>query len=277
MIPSSFSIDFLARDHGPRDESGSEGSPRRTPSPDQSPSPGPSDSGHSSGSENTEGIAEVLLSLDKSIKCGLMGETTAEKPPHSYIALISMAILSKPDRKILLCDIYQYIMDNFGYYNNKEKAWRNSIRHNLSLNECFVKNGRADNGKGNYWSIHPACVDDFSRGDFRRRQARRRARKSMKDVSQSSASPAQGQNSAMNKHYFGGYVPMTSSSVGYHPYSHHQMAGMYYPPSPYTGSQLQSTASLQTNSLYPASHQPLQSAMASVSPPATFAYPFQSW
>ena len=28
---------------------------------------------------------------------------------------------------------------------------------------------------GNYWAIHPACVESFSRGDYRRRHARRRA------------------------------------------------------------------------------------------------------
>ena len=98
------------------------------------------------------------------------------KPVHSYIALISKAILSHPEKKMVLSDIYQFIMGNFPYYNNDEKAWRNSIRHNLSLNECFIKVGRAENGKGNYWSIHPSCIDDFSKGDYRRRQARRRAR-----------------------------------------------------------------------------------------------------
>ena len=98
------------------------------------------------------------------------------KPIHSYIALISKAILGHPEQRMVLSDIYQYIMDNFPYYNNDEKAWRNSIRHNLSLNECFIKVGRADNGKGNYWSIHPSCIEDFAKGDYRRRQARRRAR-----------------------------------------------------------------------------------------------------
>jgi len=72
-----------------------------------------------------------------------------EKPPHSYISLISMAILSSPKRKMMLCEIYQYIMNHFEFYNNDEKPWRNSIRHNLSLNECFVKAGRSENGKYN--------------------------------------------------------------------------------------------------------------------------------
>lgn len=100
------------------------------------------------------------------------------KPSHSYIALIAMAILSKPSKKVLLGDIYNYISENFPYYRTKDKSWRNSIRHNLSLNECFIKAGRSENGKGNYWAVHPANVEDFANGDFRRRRARRRVRKS---------------------------------------------------------------------------------------------------
>ena len=155
-------------------------------------------------------IFQTLRSLEQTAKTALTSDDD-DKPSHSYIALISMAILSTKDKKMLLCDIYQYVMDNFRYYNNKEKAWRNSIRHNLSLNECFIKNGRADNGKGNYWSIHPACESDFAKGDYRRRQARRRARKSAKENHVSDAS--------MNYRYSVGYVPMTSSHIGYHPYS----------------------------------------------------------
>ncbi|EDO34609.1 predicted protein, partial [Nematostella vectensis] len=94
------------------------------------------------------------------------------KPAHSYIALIAMAILSNSSKKMILGDIYQYISDNFPYYRNKDKSWRNSIRHNLSLNECFIKAGRSENGKGNYWAIHPANLEDFANGDFRRRRAR---------------------------------------------------------------------------------------------------------
>ncbi|KAJ6654456.1 hypothetical protein lerEdw1_006877 [Lerista edwardsae] len=100
-----------------------------------------------------------------------------DKPNQSYIALISTAILSSPEKKLLLSDIYQWIMDKYPYFKNKEKSWRNSVRHNLSLNECFIKAGRSDNGKGHFWAIHPANLDDFSKGDYHRRRARRRIRR----------------------------------------------------------------------------------------------------
>ena len=68
------------------------------------------------------------------------------KPQHSYIGLIAMAILSSPDSKLVLSDIYQYILDNYAYFRSRGPGWRNSIRHNLSLNDCFVKAGRSANG-----------------------------------------------------------------------------------------------------------------------------------
>ncbi|XP_038047620.1 forkhead box protein B1-like [Patiria miniata] len=101
-----------------------------------------------------------------------------KKPPHSYISLIAMAILASPEKRLLLCDIYQYIQENYPYYRNNDRSWRNSIRHNLSLNECFIKYGRSGDGRGNFWAVHPANVEDFSRGDFHRRRARRRVRAS---------------------------------------------------------------------------------------------------
>ncbi|CAC5419383.1 Forkhead box protein L1 [Mytilus coruscus] len=166
----------------------------------------------SSYSDSDESIAKVQLSLERSIKNGRSCSDTNEKPSHSYTAMISMAILSKPNKKILLNDIYQYIMDNFPFYNNKEKAWRNSIRHNLSINECFVKNGRSDNGKGNYWSIHLACIEDFAKGDFRRRNAKQRTRKSS----------VKNANGSSNKFYTRNnyeYVAMTLSQIEFYPYS----------------------------------------------------------
>ena len=101
------------------------------------------------------------------------------KPAHSYIGLIALAILSTAEKKLVLSDIYQWILDNYTYFHARGSGWRNSIRHNLSLNDCFMKSGRSSNGKGHYWTIHPANMEDFSRGDFRRRRAQRRVRKSL--------------------------------------------------------------------------------------------------
>lgn len=101
------------------------------------------------------------------------------KPNHSYIGLIAMAILSAKEKKLVLSDIYQWILDNYTYFRTRGPGWRNSIRHNLSLNDCFIKAGRSANGKGHYWAIHPANLEDFQKGDFRRRRAQRRVRKHM--------------------------------------------------------------------------------------------------
>ncbi|KAH8384328.1 hypothetical protein KR093_001931, partial [Drosophila rubida] len=115
------------------------------------------------------------------------------KPQHSYIGLIAMAILSSTEIKLVLSDIYQYILDNYPYFRTRGPGWRNSIRHNLSLNDCFIKSGRSANGKGHYWAIHPANMDDFRKGDFRRRKAQRKVRKhmglSVDDTSTDSPSP----------------------------------------------------------------------------------------
>ena len=100
------------------------------------------------------------------------------KPQESYVALIARAILSSPNYQMLLVDIYEWIINEHPYFGTlQSKAWRNSIRHNLSLNECFVRQQKSENGRGYYWGIHPAALNAFIHGDFRRRQARLRAKR----------------------------------------------------------------------------------------------------
>lgn len=69
------------------------------------------------------------------------------KPQLSYIGLIAMAILSSREKKMVLSEVYQWIIDNYPYFRSRGPGWRNSIRHNLSLNDCFIKAGRSSNGK----------------------------------------------------------------------------------------------------------------------------------
>lgn len=62
-----------------------------------------------------------------------------QKPPYSYISLTAMAIWSSRDKMLPLAEIYKFIADRFPYYRKDTRRWQNSLRHNLSFNDCFIK------------------------------------------------------------------------------------------------------------------------------------------
>lgn len=61
------------------------------------------------------------------------------KPPYSFSCLIFMAIEDAPSKRLPVKDIYNWILEHFPYFANAPTGWKNSVRHNLSLNKCFKK------------------------------------------------------------------------------------------------------------------------------------------
>ena len=99
------------------------------------------------------------------------------RPNDSYFKMIIKAIISSPTGRIALHEIYNYIRKNYPYFTKvNPTSWKNSIRHNLSIHECFIKVGKCKERKGHYRAIHPANIFDFSKGDFHRRKAKAKAR-----------------------------------------------------------------------------------------------------
>ncbi|NXS90737.1 FOXM1 protein, partial [Jacana jacana] len=85
----------------------------------------------------------------------LWQESVSERPPYSYMAMIQFAINSTEKKRMTLKDIYTWIEDHFPYFKHVAKpGWKNSIRHNLSLHDMFVRETSA-NGKISFWTIHP--------------------------------------------------------------------------------------------------------------------------
>lgn len=99
------------------------------------------------------------------------GVRRQEKPPYSYISLIIMAIQSSPSKRLTLNEIYTFLQQRFPFFRGPYLGWKNSVRHNLSLNECFIKlpKGLGRPGKGHYWTIDPTSEMMFEKGSYKRR------------------------------------------------------------------------------------------------------------
>jgi len=84
------------------------------------------------------------------------------KPPYSFSVLIFMAIESSPKQRLPVKKIYEWIADQFPFYKQAPKGWRNSVRHNLSLNRCFRKVDKVEYSRL-LWKF---CIFNFVRFVF---------------------------------------------------------------------------------------------------------------
>ena len=75
-------------------------------------------------------------------------------------ATLLQAILSSPDKRLTLNQIYDWLISNVVYFTERQDSaassgWKNSIRHNLSLHQRFLKLPHEDAGKSSWWSLNP--------------------------------------------------------------------------------------------------------------------------
>ncbi|KAF8528815.1 hypothetical protein BU17DRAFT_73101 [Hysterangium stoloniferum] len=122
------------------------------------------------------------------------------KPFYPYSTLIRYAIKGSPNQKLLLEDIYYAIESRFPYFRSAPSGWKNSVRHNLSLNPCFEKMPRplTDRGKGSYWTVNDNV--DPRTGVHRVRKKRTRSNSSQQHQQQQEQAQRQPQGEQADQH-----------------------------------------------------------------------------
>ncbi|VDB89784.1 unnamed protein product [Peniophora sp. CBMAI 1063] len=109
------------------------------------------------------------------------------KPNFPLPTLIKLAIFGSPFRRLTLQEIYTELENRFEWFrlNTHDTAWKNSIRHNLSLRKCFVKTSRTmtEPGKGSYWSL------DVTQGEGNKRERKRNKKPTKAQVAAQQGQP----------------------------------------------------------------------------------------
>ena len=86
-------------------------------------------------------------------RCGYHEGCIQQKPEHTIVTLITMAIRDSPQGQATTGQIYQYIMERYPYYRNCRRDWRGSVRSSLQLNMAFNPHGSAE------WRLTDAKYD----------------------------------------------------------------------------------------------------------------------
>ncbi|XP_057297832.1 forkhead box protein N4-like isoform X2 [Hydractinia symbiolongicarpus] len=123
---------------------------------------------------------------EKGKENGTPGQKVFPKPVFSYSCLIAMALRNSDHGSLPVSEIYKYMQSRFPYFKTAPDGWKNSVRHNLSLNKAFCKLERPDGTsqrKGCLWSLKPEKKDQL------RREIRKWKKKHPEAIKASMANP----------------------------------------------------------------------------------------
>lgn len=90
----------------------------------------------------------------------------SSRPDMSYKEMVAKILLKSEKGQLSLKEITEQVAKDYEYYAKSKSNWPSSIRHTLSVADCFVKAGRAKGGRGFMWKIAEPYIKFFKEGDF---------------------------------------------------------------------------------------------------------------
>ncbi|KAH8099829.1 hypothetical protein BXZ70DRAFT_1000678 [Cristinia sonorae] len=81
---------------------------------------------------------------------------TDGRPQHTLPVILRCAILGSPKQRLTIREIYAAMEKKYSYYTTAGPAWKQSVRHHLSLNRLFERQPRpaTEPGFGSYWTVN---------------------------------------------------------------------------------------------------------------------------